>query len=405
MGKGSAYTYVHSPCCLLHLLMSLQTVQARQIRWIGVICVIQQVRTCTYPSDHEVRPSVALVTGRCNACGEYIYHGRKFNARKETVEGERYLGIPIFRFYIRCTRCLSEITFKVSFVCLLCSLCVCVCVSGRCALPCCVCVCVCLDGVLCPAVCVCVDGSALPCCVCVSGWSALPCCLCMCGWSALPCCLCMCGWSALPCCLWMCGWSALPCCVCVCGWSALPCCVCMCGWCALPCCVWMKCSALLCVCVNGVLCPAVCVCVDGVLCPVVCGWSALPCCVCVWWMKCSSLLCLHAICHRLTQRARTMSPNMEQCAPSRQRGWLKRWQRTRERRRRRRRPMTPCWCVCMVVVWLSYRGNVMSFLYWPHCCFRLSKIEHGTPSMRWTSLMLWRKSRTRMQDLNKVGLS
>ena len=134
------------------------------------ICVIQQVRTCTYPSDHEVRPSVALVTGRCNACGEYIYHGRKFNARKETVEGERYLGIPIFRFYIRCTRCLSEITFKVSFVCLLCSLCVCVCVSGRCALPCCVCVCVCLDGVLCPAVCVCVDGVLCPAvCGCVDG--------------------------------------------------------------------------------------------------------------------------------------------------------------------------------------------------------------------------------------------
>lgn len=44
-------------------------------------------------------------------CGEYIYKGRKFNARKETPE-EKYLSIQIFRFYIRCTRCSAEITFK-----------------------------------------------------------------------------------------------------------------------------------------------------------------------------------------------------------------------------------------------------------------------------------------------------
>lgn len=48
---------------------------------------------------------------RCTACGEFIYKGRKFNARKETPEGKRYLGIQIFRFYIRCTRCSAEIVF------------------------------------------------------------------------------------------------------------------------------------------------------------------------------------------------------------------------------------------------------------------------------------------------------
>ncbi|KAI5284967.1 hypothetical protein KEM52_002664 [Ascosphaera acerosa] len=48
---------------------------------------------------------------QCTHCGEFIYKGRKFNARKETCE-ERYLNIPIYRFYIRCTRCSSEITFK-----------------------------------------------------------------------------------------------------------------------------------------------------------------------------------------------------------------------------------------------------------------------------------------------------
>ncbi|KAL2019653.1 hypothetical protein VTK56DRAFT_9468 [Thermocarpiscus australiensis] len=49
---------------------------------------------------------------RCVACGEYMYRGRKFNARKETPPGERYLGIQLFRFYIRCTRCSAEIVFR-----------------------------------------------------------------------------------------------------------------------------------------------------------------------------------------------------------------------------------------------------------------------------------------------------
>lgn len=53
---------------------------------------------------------------RCKTCGEYIYKGKKFNARKETVQNELYLGLPIFRFYIKCTRCLAEITFKVGIL-------------------------------------------------------------------------------------------------------------------------------------------------------------------------------------------------------------------------------------------------------------------------------------------------
>ena len=48
---------------------------------------------------------------KCTSCGEFIYKGRKFNARKETCE-EKYLNMAIYRFYIRCTRCSSEITFK-----------------------------------------------------------------------------------------------------------------------------------------------------------------------------------------------------------------------------------------------------------------------------------------------------
>jgi len=50
---------------------------------------------------------------RCTSCGEYIYKGRKFNARKESLEEEKYLGqIQIHRFHIKCTRCSAEIIFK-----------------------------------------------------------------------------------------------------------------------------------------------------------------------------------------------------------------------------------------------------------------------------------------------------
>jgi hypothetical protein len=48
----------------------------------------------------------------CISCGEIIYKGRKFNAKKETALGEVYLGIEMFRFYIRCTSCKSEIIFR-----------------------------------------------------------------------------------------------------------------------------------------------------------------------------------------------------------------------------------------------------------------------------------------------------
>ncbi|XP_075706732.1 splicing factor YJU2 isoform X2 [Rhinoderma darwinii] len=65
------------------------------------------------PKDRQyVVRLMAPFNMRCKTCGEYIYKGKKFNARKETVQNEQYLGLPIFRFYIKCTRCLAEITFK-----------------------------------------------------------------------------------------------------------------------------------------------------------------------------------------------------------------------------------------------------------------------------------------------------
>ncbi|EXJ93630.1 hypothetical protein A1O1_02022 [Capronia coronata CBS 617.96] len=64
----------------------------------------------TGPKTIPVR-LMAPFSMKCTSCGEYIYKGRKFNARKETTD-EKYLAITIYRFYIRCTRCSSEITFK-----------------------------------------------------------------------------------------------------------------------------------------------------------------------------------------------------------------------------------------------------------------------------------------------------
>lgn len=47
---------------------------------------------------------------QCANCREFIYKGKKFNARKEW-SGRDYLGIKIWRFFFKCPMCSVEITF------------------------------------------------------------------------------------------------------------------------------------------------------------------------------------------------------------------------------------------------------------------------------------------------------
>ena len=49
---------------------------------------------------------------RCDVCGNFLYIGTKFNMRKETCLDQDYLGIRIYRFYFKCSRCHGEIAMK-----------------------------------------------------------------------------------------------------------------------------------------------------------------------------------------------------------------------------------------------------------------------------------------------------
>lgn len=60
---------------------------------------------------HQYKTRVMLPFNvQCTSCNHFMYRGRKFNAKKETSD-QKYLGISIFRFYLRCENCANEITF------------------------------------------------------------------------------------------------------------------------------------------------------------------------------------------------------------------------------------------------------------------------------------------------------
>mmetsp|Transcript_24652 Transcript_24652/g.29850 ORF Transcript_24652/g.29850 Transcript_24652/m.29850 type:complete len:343 (-) Transcript_24652:96-1124(-) len=67
------------------------------------------------PKDEQMKVRMMLpMTICCETCGNFICKGTKFNTRKEDVQGPegKYLGIQIFRFYFKCTRCGAELAMK-----------------------------------------------------------------------------------------------------------------------------------------------------------------------------------------------------------------------------------------------------------------------------------------------------
>jgi DNA-directed RNA polymerase subunit RPC12/RpoP len=65
------------------------------------------------PRDKQDNVRMMLpMSVRCNTCGNFLYIGTKFDMRKETCLDENYLGIKIYRFYFKCSRCHAEISMK-----------------------------------------------------------------------------------------------------------------------------------------------------------------------------------------------------------------------------------------------------------------------------------------------------
>ncbi|XP_019186630.1 PREDICTED: coiled-coil domain-containing protein 94 homolog [Ipomoea nil] len=63
------------------------------------------------PKNHQEKVRMMLpMSVRCNTCGNYMYKGTKFNTRIE--HADNYLGIKIYRFYSKCTKCSAEFTYK-----------------------------------------------------------------------------------------------------------------------------------------------------------------------------------------------------------------------------------------------------------------------------------------------------
>lgn len=64
-------------------------------------------------ASQQTKVRMALpMSVQCTSCSNFMARGSKFNARKETVVEEAYLGNPVYRFYFRCSKCFQELTMK-----------------------------------------------------------------------------------------------------------------------------------------------------------------------------------------------------------------------------------------------------------------------------------------------------
>ena len=61
--------------------------------------------------QHEVRFMLPMSI-QCSNCGDYMFQGTKANSHKELAYEQFYLGLPVYRFYIHCKNCYSEIIIR-----------------------------------------------------------------------------------------------------------------------------------------------------------------------------------------------------------------------------------------------------------------------------------------------------
>lgn len=63
-------------------------------------------------NEKRVIRMMVPMTVRCVKCGTFIYAGKKLNSKKEYCDGEDYLGIKRFRFFMKCGVCSNLFAIK-----------------------------------------------------------------------------------------------------------------------------------------------------------------------------------------------------------------------------------------------------------------------------------------------------
>lgn len=71
---------------------------------------VPKKKKSTNPNVNRVRLMLPF-SMKCILCNEYISARRKFNARKETT-AEKYMGVKIIKFHIKCPRCNAQLVFR-----------------------------------------------------------------------------------------------------------------------------------------------------------------------------------------------------------------------------------------------------------------------------------------------------
>ena len=72
--------------------------------------IMPKVKKSKEPWQCEIRNMIPF-SMQCNTCATYMYAGKKFNMKMEQAKEKNYLGIKVYRFYVKCAVCSSMITY------------------------------------------------------------------------------------------------------------------------------------------------------------------------------------------------------------------------------------------------------------------------------------------------------